>query len=119
MAVGAAAVAAFLGALATFGHAGASQAAWAHTLMSIVAAVLSIAVIFPSLRISTGAGVKALLPAALVSLLCFAGLEVTADARATMGPTEGLLTAIAGLVFVWLVTVAFCLKRGIVILPRP
>lgn len=117
--VRAASLVAFLGALATFGYTGAPQAAWAHCLMSFVAAAFSIAVIFPSLQISARDGVRALLPASLLSLLCFAGLTLTANGRTALGPTEGLLTAIAGLVLVWLATVAFCLKRGIVSLPRP
>ena len=117
--VRAASLVAFLGALATFGHTGAPQAAWAHTLMSVVAAVLSIAVIFPSLQISARAGVRALLPATLLSLICFGGLALTTSSRAALGPTAGLLLAIAGLVVVWVVTVAWCLKRGIVRLPRP
>lgn len=117
--VRAASLAAFLLALATFGHTGASQAAWSHTLMSAVAAVLSIAVIFPSLQISARAAVKALLPATLLSLTCLVGLILTTGLRSELGATTGLLAAIAGLVLVWVVTVGWCLKRGIVSLPRP
>ena len=114
-----AALVAFLVALASFGRFGAPQAAVAHLVMSTVSAILAIAVIFPSLQINTRAAVTAMLPATLLSLLCFGGLILTAGVRAQLGPTDGLLAAIAGLVVVWVLTVAWCLKRGIVTLPRP
>jgi O-antigen/teichoic acid export membrane protein len=114
-----AALGAFLVALATFGRFGAPQAAWAHVIMSVVSATLSIAVIFPSLKITARAAVKALAPATLLSALCLAGLILTEAPRAALGPTDGLLAAIAGLVIVWVLVVGWCLKRRIVTLPRP
>jgi O-antigen/teichoic acid export membrane protein len=114
-----AALGAFLLALGTFGRYGAPQAAWAHVIMSVVSATLSIAVIFPSLKISARAAVKALAPATLLSALCLAGLILTEAPRAELGPTDGLLAAIAGLVIVWVLVVGWCLKRRIVTLPRP
>lgn len=114
-----AALALFLAALAAFGRFGAEQSAWAHVVMSAVSAVLSIAVIFPSLKISTRAAVKALAPATALSVLCLAGLILTEGVRAELGATDGLLAAIAGLVVVWVLVVGWCLKRGIVALPRP
>ena len=117
--VRAAALAAFLLALASFGRFGAPQAAAAHVIMSVVSAVLSIAVIFPSLKITTRAAVKAFLPAICLSVLCFVGLMASAGARADLGATDGLLAAIAGLVLTWVLVVGWCLKRGIVTLPKP
>lgn len=114
-----AALGAFLIALATFGRYGAPQAAWAHVVMSVVSAVLSIAVIFPSLKISARAAVRALAPATVLSALCLVGLIATEAPRAELGATPGLLAAIAGLVVVWVSVVGWCLKRGIVTLPRP
>lgn len=114
-----AALAIFLAALATFGRFGAPEAAWAHVVMSVVSAILSIAVIFPSLKISAGAAIKALTPATALSLVCFAGLVLSEGARSELGATNGLLAAIAGLVLVWVLVVGWCLKRGIVTLPRP
>ncbi len=114
-----AALAAFLVALGTFGRFGAPQAAEAHVVMSVVSAVLSIAVIFPSLKISAWAAIKALLPATVLSLLCFAGLILSAGERALLGPTDGLLVAIAGLALTWVLVAGWCLKRGFVTLPRP
>ncbi len=114
-----AALAAFLLALATFGRFGAPQAAWSHVVMSLVSAVLSVAVIFPSLQISARAALKALAPAMGLSALCYAGLILSEGARAAMGATDGLFSAVAGLVVVWVVAVGWFLKRGIVTLPRP
>ncbi|MEO8242238.1 MAG: oligosaccharide flippase family protein [bacterium] len=114
-----AALVAFLLALAAFGRFGAPQAAWSHVLMSAVSAVLSVAVIFPSLQITARAAIKALLPATVLSTLCLVGLILSAGVRAQMGPTDGLLAAIAGLVVTWVVVVGWCLKRHIVTLPRP
>jgi O-antigen/teichoic acid export membrane protein len=117
--VRAASLVAFLVALAAFGRFGAPQAAWAHVVLSVVSAVLSIAVIFPALQISARAAVKALLPAAALALVCFAGLIVSNGLRAELGPTPGLLAAIAGLVVVWTLMAGWYLKRGFVTLPRP
>jgi O-antigen/teichoic acid export membrane protein len=114
-----AALAVFLLALATFGHLGASQAAWSHVIMSVVSAILSIAVIFPSLHISARAAIRAFLPATALSTFCLVGLIVTEGARATLGATDGLLVAIAGLVVTWVAFVAWSLKRHLVTLPRP
>ncbi len=114
-----AALGAFLISLATFGRYGAAQAAWAHVVMSSVSAVLSIAVIFASMKISFVAAARSLAPATGLSLLCYAGLEVTSALRADLGATDGLLAAIAGLAVTWIVVVGWCLKRRIVSLPRP
>lgn len=117
--VRAAALGLFLVALGTFGRTGASAAAWAHVLMSTVSAVLAIAVIFPSARIQAGQALRALAPALVLSALCWAGLWATEAPRAALGPTPGLIAAIAGLVVTWSLAVALCLKRRWVSLPRP
>ncbi len=114
-----AALALFLAALATFGRYGAPQAAWAHVLMSAISAVLSIAVIFPSLNISAGSAIKALMPATTLSAVCLVGLMATEGFRAELGATPGLFVGIAGVVATWVLVVGWCLKRGIVTLPRP
>lgn len=114
-----AALVAFLLSLATFGHTGAPQAAAAHLVMSTVSAVLAIAVIFPSLKITARAAAGALLPATALSLLCYVGLIASTGFRAQLGATDGLLAAVVGLVILWVLAVGWCLKRGFVTLPRP
>lgn len=109
----------FLLALAAFGRFGAAEAAGAHVVMSVLSSSLSITVIFSSLRISAEAATRAFLPAIVISGLCYAGLALSAGLRAEMGPTPGLLAAVAGLVVIWVATVGWCMKRGIVTLPRP
>jgi O-antigen/teichoic acid export membrane protein len=113
------ALATFVLSLATFGHQGASQAAMAHFVMSAVSAVLSIAVIFPSLKITARAAVQALLPAVVLSLLCYVALIASTGFRAELGATDGLLAAVVGLVILWVLAVGWCLKRGLVVLPKP
>lgn len=117
--VRAAAAVALLLSLAAFGRFGAPHAATAHAVASVVSAVLSVAVIFPSLKISARDALRALLPAMTLSALCVAGLILSNGARAALGPTDGLLAAIAGLAVVWVLAVAWCLKRGFVTLPSP
>lgn len=117
--VRAVAAAVSLVALLAFGRFGAEQAAAAHVLASAVTAALALSVFARSLRLTLAEIVRALLPAAVLSALCLSGLVLTGEMRAALGPTTGLLTAIAALALVWIGAAIHGLRSGRVALPRP
>ncbi|WP_102110454.1 oligosaccharide flippase family protein [Oceaniglobus roseus] len=117
--VRAVALVAFIAALLTFGRFGAAEAAWAHVLMSAVSSVLTVAVIRATLKVGLAEILRTLAPAVAITALCIAGLELSAPARAALGATGGLLSAVAGLAVVWGLAVLFCLRRRYIALPRP
>lgn len=108
-----------LAALVLFGRFGAEAAAGAHALASGVAAVLALAVMIPSMQISLWEAARAHAPAAALSLACALGLLATESLRSRFGLAAEVLSAVALLALIWGTGVAWCLRRGAVVLPKP